>query len=72
MFHVMTRFGTTSLTASADSGLAKGTPPGALGPRSIMQVTITAPASNRGPLPNTVASPLSTPVADDVSRHEVK
>jgi hypothetical protein len=55
MFHVMTRFGTTSLTAVTGSDLPEA-PLGALGPTSTMQATAMAPASNRMPLPNTIAS----------------
>ncbi|WP_425444715.1 hypothetical protein [Streptomyces phaeoluteigriseus] len=56
MFHVMTRFGTTSLAASAGSDLPILSSPGALGPTSTTQATITAPASNGVPFPNTIAS----------------
>jgi hypothetical protein len=55
MFHVMTRFGTTSLTAVTGSDPLEA-PLGALGPTSTMQATVMAPASNRMPLPNTIAS----------------
>lgn len=58
MFHVMTRFGTTSLTASTGTDLAKRAPLGALGPTSTMQATITAAANNRAPLTNTIASSI--------------
>ncbi|CAM5329015.1 hypothetical protein SGRIM128S_00244 [Streptomyces griseomycini] len=66
----MTRFGTTSLTASADSGL-EGAPFGAPGPTSTMQATIRAPASTRVLLPSNIASPKWIPTASDVCTYEV-
>ncbi|GGV81381.1 hypothetical protein GCM10010294_54930 [Streptomyces griseoloalbus] len=71
MFHVMTRFGTTSLTASTGSDLVKGVPLGALEPRSTMQATITTPASDRMPRPSTLASSLWIHMASDISVHEL-
>lgn len=58
MFHVMTRFGTTSLTASAGWAPAKRAPVGALGPTSATKTASKAPANNRTPvlLPSTLAS----------------
>ncbi|GAA3826805.1 hypothetical protein GCM10023083_69810 [Streptomyces phyllanthi] len=56
MFHVMTRFDMTSLTASTGSDLAERAPLGALGPTSTMQATVMAPASNRVPRTSTIAS----------------
>lgn len=72
MFHVMTRFGTTSLGASAGNGLATQAPFDALGPTSSTQATISAPARHRAPVPVTFASSKwnHTPSCE-VSPHEV-
>lgn len=67
MFHVITRFGTTSLVATLGSELPKSVLPGALGPTSTKQIMITAPASSHVPLPNTIASSMRTHTASDVS-----
>ncbi|CAM5467989.1 hypothetical protein SGLAM104S_07597 [Streptomyces glaucescens] len=57
MFHVMTRFATTSLAASTGSGLAKWAPLGPVGPTSTTQATTAAAAaSSRVPFPSTSAS----------------
>src|SRR3954454_12873345 len=70
-FHVMTRFGTTSLTASAGNDLASRAPLGALGPDSTIQATTMAPTSNHVPFPNTIASSTRNLGATDVRRNDV-
>jgi hypothetical protein len=56
MFHVMTRFATTSGVAPTGGDPEKGTPTGALGPTRTMQATIKAPTSKRMRLADTVVS----------------